>query len=44
MAKVRADVLVAKFKVGDMVEISYREITPFFDEELQILERFELEK
>jgi len=27
-----------------MVEISYREITPFFDEELHILERFELEK
>jgi hypothetical protein len=42
--KVRADVLTAKFKVGDIVEISYREITPVFHEEVPILQRFELER
>lgn len=42
--KWRPDILAAKFKLGDLVEMSYREIAPIFDEQARFLQRFELEK
>lgn len=43
-AKWRPEVLAAKFKVADIVEIAYQQTPPVFDQEAHILQRFALEK
>ena len=42
--KLRLDMLAARYKIGDLAEVSYKEILPVFDEETHVIQRAELVK